>query len=206
MNCSIINQINNLEMIIKKYDYQDLSLHKKALVLYKYLKNLKKEEINNISDLKIFLISVCSNRNILNLKNSTSENENDFSHILKDLDFKKIKRNIKKKQIINKFSDILVLQIQKFIFYDEFSGAAMSKLKVEFPLCLNVNEKGNKIKYELYSFLQHIGSSEYGHYFSFKKYSDNKWVLLNDSNIIKIDLEKIKEADPYMLFYKKSSM
>lgn len=191
MNCNMRHLIDNLKSLKKRFSLSNQIIADKIASLISHLENLDKKIINEIHDLKKYITCYCT------------DEKNDITEILPHLDFKKIRTTVAKRQVVEKYPELLVIHIQKILHYDQDYGAAMSRNKINFPLMLKLEENGNVINYELYSFLQHIGSSEFGHYISFKKYSKEKWVLINDSNCLSINLDKLKEADPYMLFYRK---
>ena len=165
------------------------NLKKEAQILSGFLKKLEKSEINKIDDLRIYLTSKCFE---LNCKD-----------VLSKLTFKKRKTKIFKRQIIQKFPEIFVIRIEKIIEYNNDFGAKITNNKSDIPVEINVIEDDKNVKYELYSFLQHMGSSEYGHYISFKKFSKEMWVVINDSDFKKVNVMQIKNMDPYILFYRR---
>jgi len=191
--------MDNLKRLKFDLDFKDQQKADYFNLLILHLESLNKQKINEIEDLKTYVYSFCS-------KYSTENKDNiDLCNILHLLEFKKIKTTIIKSQDVVKFPNLLVIHVQKIFHYDQNNGATMIRGNLDFNEFLTVIENGKLIKYELYSFLQHMGSSEYGHYISFKKYSKDKWVILNDAECINFDWEQIKNtnADPYMLFYRR---
>jgi ubiquitin C-terminal hydrolase len=150
---------------------------------------LNKNEINNINNFKIFLTEKCS--------------ELKCNNILSKISFKNKKTKIYKRQIINKYPEIFVIRIEKIVSYNNDYGTQIANNQSDILFELNINEDNKQIKYELYSFLQHMGSTDYGHYISSKKFSKEMWVIVNDSEFQKVDKDKIKNMDPYILFYRR---
>ena len=200
MSCSINQVTNDLKRIKYEFEFKDKTKAHKIKILISHLELLIKEKINEISDLKTYITSFCSQYALNNNKDNL-----DLTDIVKYIQFKKIRTTIQKRQLIEKLPELLVIHVQKIFHYDQNHGASMVRGNLDFDEIMTLNENGNNVKYELYSFLQHMGSSEYGHYISFRKYSKDKWVVLNDSECVYFSWEQVKNSkvDPYMLFYKK---
>ena len=69
---------------------------------------------------------------------------------------------------------------------------------------------GDKSNYKLYAVLVHKGkSTNSGHYFSYVKISDDKWIKMDDSNVVNANKYEVLNhqfhgvGQPYLLFYKK---
>ena len=63
--------------------------------------------------------------------------------------------------------------------------------------------KDSEFNYELYGVINHIGSLEFGHYFTFiKKLNNKKWIEYNDSVVKEID--QLDCTNAYCLIYIKS--
>ncbi len=199
MSCSIKCLLNYLNKAKLQYKLRDKNVSDKLNILISYLENLNSQQINEISDLNLFVTSFCSKYS------SENKDKIDLNEILAYIEFRKVKTTIQKSEIVEKFPDLLVIRIQKIIDYDPNNGVEMIKGYLNFDEFLIVEEDGKKVEYELYSFLQHMGSSEYGHYISFKKYTKDKWVVINDSECIYFTWEQLKKnnPDPYMLFYRR---
>lgn len=132
---------------------------------------------------------------------------NNCENVLDLFKLTQIKANLTKTSKINKFPKILTIHIQK-VFFEE-NSVMTNRLKVIFPetLFLRSNQANEKedgvIKYELTSFIEHMGQHTFGHYIAYRKFHD-KWVLINDNSVKLIDKSRAMEiSDPYMLFYRK---
>ena len=116
---------------------------------------------------------------------------------------KKIKAN--KQTEIWLCSRILVIHLKRFDHY----GNKINNL-ITFPIDgLNINpfmsEYSTKLgtyKYNLISVVNHIGSMNDGHYYSFvKSITDKNWYCINDNDVIKIDESTVNTKDAYILIY-----
>ena len=92
--------------------------------------------------------------------------------------------------------------------------------KTYFPEAINIRpymeeRSGNEVNYELYAvvvaaYSQDISHSKespikINHYFALCKTQNGQWNLYNDADVYKkIPLEKVKQFDPYLLFYRWS--
>ena len=92
--------------------------------------------------------------------------------------------------------------------------------KTYFPEAINIRPcmeewSGNEVHYELYAvvvaaYSQDISHSKespikINHYFALCKAQNGQWNLYNDADVYKkIPLEKVKQFDPYLLFYRWS--
>jgi len=90
------------------------------------------------------------------------------------------------------------VHLQRICFnYDKFENEKVNS-RWEFPHNLNVydytvqkqqkQKNGDDFEYQLKGIVVHIGSAEYGHYFSFIKTSPQQWLEFND--------ERVREFDP----------
>jgi ubiquitin C-terminal hydrolase len=116
---------------------------------------------------------------------------------------KKIKA--KKQTDIWLCSRILVIHLKRF---DHF-GNKINNL-ITFPTNdLNINPFMSEYSrqlgtytYNLISVVNHIGSMNDGHYYSFvKSISDKSWYCINDNDVIKIDESTVNTKDAYILIY-----
>jgi ubiquitin C-terminal hydrolase len=85
-------------------------------------------------------------------------------------------------------------------------GSVGGKLKVTFPLELNLSEiaseKCGAVRYELYSLITHVGLNNLGHYKCYcRNHLDSKWYLFNDNKILEIPSTKLKNVSAYIAFY-----
>lgn len=112
---------------------------------------------------------------------------------------KKVKS--KKKTLLWKTSDILIISLKRF------NNACINKY-IEYPELLdlekyNLNYGTNKKNiYHLESYIVHIGGLEGGHYYSIcKNHLYNEWYKYDDDKV-NICKDYIKK-NPYVLFYKR---
>lgn len=102
-----------------------------------------------------------------------------------------------KRCLLSGMPNYLIIHLQRICFnYDTFQNEKVNS-RWEFPQQLNVypytaqKEHGvansDDFEYQLKGIVVHIGSAEYGHYFSFIK-CDTQWLEFND--------ERVKEFDP----------
>ena len=110
-----------------------------------------------------------------------------------------------KKMIIWKFSQLLVLCLQRF----NLDGTKNDKL-VHFPLELDLRKyAGGYIQteyvYDLVGVCNHVGRQQFGHYTAFVKEED-KWFHCNDDVIQIVDNEDyLVSPNAYCLFYVKKN-
>lgn len=97
---------------------------------------------------------------------------------------------------------ILSLQLKRF----KMNGSEPIKLtrKVRFPLRLNFNpylSKQAKITYKLQSIVVHMGSVYSGHYIAYVRAPNDAWYEMNDDCVKIVSLERVLNAEAYLLFY-----
>ncbi len=77
---------------------------------------------------------------------------------------------------------------------------------IDFDNILNINnyliDNEKEIIYELFGLVMHSGTLEGGHYFVNIKNPNNNWYNYNDTNVTKINIDKINKSYIYCLFYK----
>ena len=111
--------------------------------------------------------------------------------------------NSNKKLVFWNLAPVLIILIKK---YNE--NGIISNY-IEYPTKLDMNKyclnyKDNSTKYELSGLIIHNGGLNSGHYYSICKNTlENKWKVLNDTNVFDIDQNKIFNNHPYCLFYKR---
>lgn len=102
--------------------------------------------------------------------------------------------------------EYLIIQLKRFVF-DE-NRMRFNKLydNIHFPNFLNLNEYSEYSQknnfYKLVNIVNHIGSSDGGHYFSFSKFNE-QWYEIDDESIREIEEEDIFTKNCYMLVYKR---
>jgi ubiquitin carboxyl-terminal hydrolase 8 len=118
------------------------------------------------------------------------------------------KEDVKKRMTFWNFPKILVITLKRFTP----DGQYKINSPIEFPiedldLSKYVCGYGAKLhKYDLYGVCNHSGGVLGGHYTSFVKNSENKWIHFNDTSIEMIDNTRIMITPlAYCLFYRKKN-
>ncbi|XP_057775808.1 ubiquitin carboxyl-terminal hydrolase 20-like isoform X2 [Salvia miltiorrhiza] len=79
--------------------------------------------------------------------------------------------------------------------------------KLTLPLELNLAEftvtQNVKCVYNLYAFVVHKGTVESGHYYSYIRVSATDWYKFNDERIKRVDVDRVRVQEPYIIFYAK---
>ena len=118
----------------------------------------------------------------------------------------KKKAKHKKEIKISRPPEILILSLQRI--------DVINKIKLEFlvnfPQTLDLYEfmehdcgYDRDCKYEIFAIMNHMGGINSGHYYSFIKIENKKWVEFNDSKVIEIDNLSDTSESAYALFYIK---
>ena len=106
-----------------------------------------------------------------------------------------IKKNICIKTIIIENPEILIIQINRI----NIKHRKVIKIKEYLDISFVSKQYDN---YELFGIINHIGTSNGGHYYTIiKKY--NKWFIFNDNNIIETNFKSLVNSYNYCLFYKR---
>ena len=110
-----------------------------------------------------------------------------------------------KKMEIYSISEIVILHLKRFR-----NSSHKIETLVNFPIeNLDLtkflpSKKDTKYIYDLFAVANHIGGLHGGHYFAYcKNCKDNEWYEFNDSNVDKIDKNRIVTENAYLLFYKR---
>ena len=120
---------------------------------------------------------------------------------------KKICPHIKISKIYH-LPQILILSIQRF----NPETHAKIETKIDFNECINLSKyidefykKENEEVYNLIAEINHSGSLEYGHYYSFINfYKKNIWYEFNDKEVFQTNKDLSLYFDTsYILFYEK---
>lgn len=107
---------------------------------------------------------------------------------------------------IDKTPNTLVLHLKRFQF-----GGFTGKLKnqVKYPerldLC-NWTKNKEASPYKLHAVLVHAGSSaQCGHYYCFVRSATGAWHCMNDTSVTTCSLQRVLNAEAYMLFYTRTT-
>ena len=116
----------------------------------------------------------------------------------------KIHQLANKKMEIYSISDIVIIHLKRF------RNNRKIETLINFPIeGLNLteflpNKKNEKYIYDLFAVANHVGGLHGGHYFAYcKNYKNGEWYEFNDSNVDKIDKNKIVTENAYVLFYNR---
>ena len=117
---------------------------------------------------------------------------------------KKKAKNTKQTKIV-KPPEVLNLCIQRF--QDE---QQKNECYIEFPDILDLAEfidndleYNGETMYFLFGIINHVGTMEFGHYYSYIKINNNDWYEFNDDKVTKINTIDYNSSSVYSLFYLK---
>ena len=125
-----------------------------------------------------------------------------------DIECEKCKQKAKhKKEIkISRPPEILILSLQRI---NESNNSKLRYL-VNFPQNLDINEFvdqdcgfARECKYHLFAVINHVGSINSGHYYSYIKIENKDWLEFNDSIVNNIENISDSSESVYALFYIK---
>ena len=108
-----------------------------------------------------------------------------------------------KKMELYSISEVIIIHLKRFR-----NNRKIENL-IDFPLeNLDLNKylpnQTEKYIYDLFAVANHVGGLHGGHYFAYCKNNiDGDWYEFNDSNVDKIDKNKIVTENAYVLFYKR---
>lgn len=79
---------------------------------------------------------------------------------------------------------------------------------VNFPNILEIPgqlmaDGSSSMKYELFAVVQHSGFLWRGHYVAYCLGKNGKWMLFNDAKVKEVSEQTVREAQAYLLFYRK---
>jgi len=205
---------NNYSLFVKNFYYQLLSCIQC---------NKCKTITNNISPSDILCISIPDK--LINKKNSPLDHSLQNKEIsiydclnnmfkIESIDYEcekceNVKNNKMEKKIMN-IPKTLIMKIKKY--YNIDNRMIKNNQAIKYPPILDIQPYiiGNEsVKYELYAIINHVGSMNSGHYYSYvKKYNTktntffNQWNCCNDSNVSTITNEEaLNSENAYMLYY-----
>ena len=105
-----------------------------------------------------------------------------------------------KRYTINKLPYVLILSLKRFKYNKNYNFKL--RQMITYPLYdLEIGNDKIKKKYDLYGVINHYGSIRGGHYTCIIKNKDKEWILCNDSNVYKIEENRVMHANAYILFY-----
>jgi len=115
----------------------------------------------------------------------------------------KIHQLADKKMEIYSVSEVVIIHLKRFR-----NNRKIESL-IDFPienldLTKYLPNKNEKYIYDLFAVANHMGGLHGGHYFAYcKNCKDGEWYEFNDSNVDKIDKNKIVTENAYVLFYSR---
>ena len=141
------------------------------------------------------------NMNLYELLN----NFNQIEKLSKNNEWLKCKMNqlANKKIELYSISEIIIIHLKRF------RNNKKIETYIDFPidnldLTPYLPNKNEKYIYDLFAVANHVGGLHGGHYFAYcKNYIENEWYEFNDSNVDKIDKNKIVTENAYVLFYSR---
>lgn len=145
------------------------------------------------------LISVCLEPELLSGEN---QYQCDFCHSLQDA-----RKTI---QILTA-PEVLLLVLLRFKYCTEIGGKKKLLSLVEYPEIVTLEVSGRRVNYRLQTVVVHTGlDSQEGHYYTWARQEDDRWLVLNDTVVIEDswnrfleDNELQKKETPYLLFYRQ---
>ena len=108
-----------------------------------------------------------------------------------------------KKIELYSISEIIIIHLKRFRNNKKIESF------IDFPienldLTPYLPNKNEKYIYDLFAVANHVGGLHGGHYYAYcKNYIENEWYEFNDSNVDKIDKNKIVTENAYILFYSR---
>jgi len=120
-----------------------------------------------------------------------------------------VKENVcaKKRILFWSLPNVLIIDIKR---YNHNNLTKKNQKLIDFPLNnldlsnYVIGYNSNSYIYDLYGVCNHSGSLEGGHYTSFVKIEDDRWLHFNDSHITEVkDVNHIISPKAYCFFYKK---
>lgn len=114
--------------------------------------------------------------------------------------YRKAKRNL---MILN-LPQILIISLKRFN-----PNGTKNMNTIEFPINdLNLekyvfNSEKKKCNFSLFAIANHVGVTNFGHYFSYCKNINSKWYHFDDETVKEINEHKIVSNSAYCLFYQK---
>lgn len=112
---------------------------------------------------------------------------------LQPVGIQKKRTNLIKTTELKDVGACLVVHFNKFTYGANFTMRNNLLLENEITICGK--------KYEATAFIEHVGSSYFGHYICYRRFYD-KWICCNDESVGFITANKgANLTNPYMLFY-----
>ena len=100
---------------------------------------------------------------------------------------------------ITQLPNVMVITLKRFEYNRQTHTISKINTDVVFPNRLELGQHS----YKLCSFVNHSGSFDFGHYYTYAETGENEWTEFNDSNVSNIS--KFSGKNAYILFYHKVS-
>lgn len=115
-----------------------------------------------------------------------------------------------KKYLIYKPPPILMICLKKFEM-DSYFTLKKSERNFRIDEILDfskysLNQIGNKdrkVFYQLYCVIHHQGNLSSGHYACYLRKETGQWYYASDAHFQRVEVERVLDSNPYMLFYKR---
>jgi ubiquitin C-terminal hydrolase len=111
-----------------------------------------------------------------------------------------VKKTVFKRSCLCYTPKILILHMKRWRM-----NLSKKNIKIETPIVLDISRftlSKEPCKYELFGIINHQGTIEYGHYYTYIQ-KNKQWFSLNDNFIQTISEENIIHESNYCLFYRK---
>jgi len=122
------------------------------------------------------------------------------------------KRDAEKRYTIQQLPEVLCIHLKRF----RCDGGWLTGTKNSKPVTVPTDEvldlsdfvdpsvSSEGAQYQLYAFVQHIGSLGSGHYISYARHrKKNRWIEFDDSRVRECTVDEVREAEPYVLFFQR---
>ncbi|EKE39435.1 hypothetical protein ENUP19_0171G0019 [Entamoeba nuttalli] len=111
------------------------------------------------------------------------------------------KVNARQKCIIEYPPNVLVIQLKRFRYTEHLSVVKDNSL-VYFPIEIDLHQFGMVGKYRLNSVVNHRGTLNGGHYYSYCRCGSD-WFVFNDDTVTRLNTNHIVTNNAFMLFYER---
>ena len=113
-------------------------------------------------------------------------------------------RRVSSKTIfLSKIPEVLVIHLKRFdIFGNKRENMVAYPLyDLDLQPFTHLQDNENPM-YELYAVNNHIGTQDFGHYYSYCRFGQ-QWYCFNDEQVFKIRSDVVVNNNAYLLFYRK---
>ncbi|XP_054279586.1 ubiquitin carboxyl-terminal hydrolase 2-like [Macrosteles quadrilineatus] len=121
----------------------------------------------------------------------------------------KTRRKCKKRFVIQKFPEVLVIHLKRFSLG---SRARKVDSSIEFPVTkldmgpYSAESQYKNLLYDLYAVVNHNGTCYTGHYTAYCRHPySHEWYIFNDRSVLPMSGENMPKRDAYVLFYEQTA-